>query len=246
MRAIVIRQPGGPEVLELREVPTPEPSRGEARVRVRATAVNRADLLQRMGKYPAPPDAPPDIPGLELAGEVDAVGQGVTEVAPGDRVFGLVGGGSYAEHVVMHARTLARMPAGMSFTEAAAVPEAFVTAWDAMVAQARLASGEVVLVHAAGSGVGTAGMAESPWPSGARPIGTTRTAAKLGRARALGLKEGIVVEEGAFARGGARAHRRPGSGRGAGARRRSLRRGGPGLPGAARAHRGGGHDVRAA
>jgi NADPH2:quinone reductase len=203
MRAIVIREPGGPEVLELREVPTPEPSRGEARVRVRATAVNRADLLQRTGHYAAPPDAPQDIPGMELAGEIDALGEGVSEggsgLALGDRVFGIVGGGSYAEYAVVHARTLARMPAGMSFTDAAAVPEAFLTAWDAMVPQARLASGEVVLVHAAGSGVGTAAW-QIALALGARPIGTTRTEYKLARARALGLKESIVVERGAFAK----------------------------------------------
>src|SRR5579864_8090838 len=123
MKAIVIREPGGPEVLELRDVPAPRPSRGEVRVRVRATAVNRADLLQRMGMYPAPPGSPKDIPGLKLAGEVDAVGEGVAEWSPGDRVFGLVGGGAYAEHVVVPARTMARMPAGMTFTDAAAVPE---------------------------------------------------------------------------------------------------------------------------
>ncbi len=199
MRAIVIREPGGPEVLELKDVPTPEPTRGEARVRVRATAVNRADVLQRMGMYAAPAGSPPDIPGLELAGEVDAVGEGVTELAPGDRVFGIVGGGAYAEHVVVHARALARMPRGMSFTDAAAVPEAFLTAWDAMVAQAHLASGEIVLVHAAGSGVGTAGF-QLALALGARPIGTARTADKLTRARALGLKDGIVVEGGAFAK----------------------------------------------
>ncbi|HEY3818847.1 MAG TPA: NAD(P)H-quinone oxidoreductase [Polyangiaceae bacterium] len=199
MRAIVIREPGGPEVLELKEVPTPEPTRGEARVRVRATAVNRADVLQRMGMYPAPPGSPADIPGLELAGEVDAVGEGVTDLARGDRVFAIVGGGAYAEHVVVHARTLARMPKGMSFTDAAAVPEAYLTAWDAMVSQARLASGEVVLVHAAGSGVGTAGI-QIALAVGARPIGTARTADKLMRARELGLKEGIVVEKGAFAK----------------------------------------------
>jgi putative PIG3 family NAD(P)H quinone oxidoreductase len=199
MRAIVIREPGGPEVLELKDVPTPEPARGEARVRVRATAVNRADVLQRMGMYAAPAGSPPDIPGLELAGEVDAVGEGVTELAPGDRVFGIVGGGAYAEHVVVHARALARMPRGMSFTDAAAVPEAFLTAWDAMVAQAHLASGEVVLVHAAGSGVGTAGF-QLALAVGGRPIGTARTADKLTRARALGLKDGIVVEGGAFAK----------------------------------------------
>src|SRR5580704_12041537 len=100
MRAIVIREPGGPEVLETREVPTPEPTRGEVRVRVRATAVNRADLLQRLGLYPAPPGVPADIPGLEFAGEVDAVGDDVSEWERGDRVFGLVGGGAYAEFVV--------------------------------------------------------------------------------------------------------------------------------------------------
>ena len=108
MKAIVITRPGGPEVLELREVETPAPSRGEVRVRVRATAVNRADLLQRLGMYPAPPDAPADIPGLEFAGEVSALGEGTTDLAIGDRVFGLAGGGTYAEQVVVHARTLAR------------------------------------------------------------------------------------------------------------------------------------------
>ncbi len=198
MRAIVIAKPGGPEVLELREVPTPAPSRGEVRVRIRASAVNRADLLQRAGAYPAPPGSPPDIPGLEIAGEVDAVGEDVTELAAGDRVFGVVGGGGYAEYVAVHARTLARMPAGMSFTDAAAVPEAFVTAWDAMVDQAGLAAGETVLVHAAGSGVGTAAI-QIANAIGARAIGTCRTAEKLDRARALGLHEGIVVEDGKFA-----------------------------------------------
>src|SRR5438270_8613499 len=127
MKAIIIEQPGGPEVLVWKDAPTPEPSRGEVRVRVRATAVNRADLLQRMGLYPAPPDAPQQIPGLEYAGEVDAIGPGVTGWKAGDRVFGLVGGGSYAEALVTHADTLARMPDGLSFTDAAAIPEAFIT-----------------------------------------------------------------------------------------------------------------------
>jgi NADPH2:quinone reductase len=198
MRAIVIREPGGPEVLEMRDVPIPEPSRGEVRVRVRATAVNRADLLQRMGHYPAPPGAPADIPGLELAGEVEAVGSDVTELLHGDRVMGIVGGGAYAEYAVAHARTLARMPEGTSFADAAAIPEAFLTAWDAIVAQGRLSSGETVLVHAAGSGVGTAAI-QIANAIGARPLGTMRTPQKLGRARELGLKEGIVVEGAKFA-----------------------------------------------
>jgi putative PIG3 family NAD(P)H quinone oxidoreductase len=198
MRAIVIREPGGPEVLELRDVPTPEPSRGEVRVRVRGTAVNRADLLQRMGMYPAPPGSPRDIPGIEMAGEVDAVGDDVTELARGDRVFGILGGGGYAEYAVVHARTLARIPERMTFTDAAAVPEAFLTAWDAMVDQARLAAGETVLVHAAGSGVGTAAL-QIAKALAARSIGTVRTESKVAQLRSLGHGETIVVDGGSFA-----------------------------------------------
>ncbi len=198
MRAIVIAKPGGPEVLELRDVPVPEPSRGEARVRVRATAVNRADLLQRMGMYPAPPGSPPDIPGLEIAGEVDALGEDVTDWKVGERVFGVVGGGAYAEYLTVHARTLAPMPPDLSFTDAAAIPEAFITAWDAMVDQCGLRAGETVLVHAAGSGVGSAAL-QIAKAIGARTIGTARTADKLERARVLGLDEGVLVEDGKFA-----------------------------------------------
>ena len=198
MRAIVIAKPGGPEVLELRDVATPEPSRGEVRVRIHATAVNRADLLQRMGVYPAPAGSPADIPGLELAGEVDAVGADVTGLAVGDRVFGIVGGGAYAEYLTVHERALSRMPDGMSFTDGAAVPEAFLTAWDAMVTQGRLSAGETVLVHAAGSGVGTAAI-QIARAIGARSIATARTADKLERARPLGLDVGIVAEGAKFA-----------------------------------------------
>ncbi len=198
MRAIVIDRPGGPEVLSWREVPTPEPGRGEVRVRVRATAVNRADLLQRMGLYPAPPDAPQQIPGLEFAGEIDAVGAGVSAWKPGDRVFGLVGGGAYAEALVTHGDTLARMPDALSFTDAAASPEAFITAWDAMVTQGGLGAGETVLIHAVGSGVGTAAVQLARALS-ARPLGTARTAAKLGRAGKLGMDRGFTVDKGKFA-----------------------------------------------
>jgi putative PIG3 family NAD(P)H quinone oxidoreductase len=198
MRAIVIREPGGPDVLEMREVPVPEPARGEARVRVRATAVNRADLLQRRGMYPAPPGSPPDIPGLEIAGEVDAVGADVREVKLGDAVFGIVGGGGYAEQIVVHARTIALVPRGMLLPDAAAVPEAFITAWDAMVEQGGLAAGEWVLVHAVGSGVGTAGL-QIARAIGARVIGTARAPAKAERARALGLEQAVIPEGGRFA-----------------------------------------------
>ena len=198
MKAIAIEKPGGPEVLTVVERPLPEPSRGEVRVRVRATAVNRADLLQRMGAYPAPADAPADVPGLELAGEVDAVGPGVVRLAVGDRVFGLVGGGAYAEAVVTHERALARIPEGLSFEQAAAVPEAFITAHDAIVGQAHLAGGECLLVHAVGSGVGTAAV-QLGHALGAFVVGTARTADKLERACALGLDAGVVPEGGRFA-----------------------------------------------
>ncbi|MBX3222507.1 MAG: NAD(P)H-quinone oxidoreductase [Labilithrix sp.] len=194
MRAVVIGDGGS---LELRELPTPEPGPGQARVRVRACGVNRADLLQRRGLYPAPPDAPADVPGLEIAGEVDAVGSGTTDVRVGDRVHGVVSGGGYGEYVVVHARTLAPIPSvggvPLGFVEAAAVPEAFVTAYDAMVVQGGLAAGEVALVHAAGSGVGTAAV-QIARAIGARAIGTARSQEKLDRAAALGLGAGIVAE----------------------------------------------------
>jgi putative PIG3 family NAD(P)H quinone oxidoreductase len=198
VKAVVITRPGGPEVLELRDVPDPEPQRGEVAVRVRATAVNRADLLQRAGHYPAPPGSPADIPGLELAGEVAAVGEGGGWNV-GDRVFGLAGGGGYAERIVVHGRALAAIPDGMSFTDAAAVPEVFITAHDAMVTQAGLASGETVLVHAVGSGVGSAAV-QLARAIGARVVGTARGTDKLDRARTLGAEIAIAVEDGRFAK----------------------------------------------
>lgn len=198
MRAIAISRFGGPEVLAVVERPLPEPARGEVRVRVRATAINRADLLQRMGAYPAPADAPPDIPGLEIAGEVEAVGPNVERLAIGDRVFGLLGGGGYAEAAVTHERALAKIPDGMTFEAAAAVPEAFVTAHDAMVTRANLRSGEVMVVHAVGSGVGTAAI-QLGRALGAFTIGTARTADKLARAKALGMDDGVVAEAASFA-----------------------------------------------
>ena len=193
MRAIVITKPGGPEVLELRDVEMPEPGPGQVRVRVRATAVNRADVMQRLGAYPAPPDSPADIPGLELAGEIDALGPGVFDRKVGDRVFGIAGGGTYAEALVVPSRTLARIPDNLDFTAAAAVPEAFLTAYDAMVEQCGLSAGDNVVVHAVGSGVGTAAV-QIAKAIGARAIGTARTESKLARARELGMAEGFVPE----------------------------------------------------
>jgi putative PIG3 family NAD(P)H quinone oxidoreductase len=192
MKVVEIGEPGPPDVLRLADRPDPEPGAGEVLVRVRASGLNRADLLQRRGKYPPPPGFPSEVPGLEVAGEVVRLGDGSTLRAVGDRVMAIVGGGGYAELVRVPERETVRIPSRMSFEEAAGVPEAFVTAWDALVLQGRAAAGEVVLVHAVGSGVGTAAL-QMGRHIGARVIGTSRTAAKLQRALALGLESGVLA-----------------------------------------------------
>lgn len=197
MRAVVITAPGGPDVLELQERPLPEPGPGEIRVRVGAAGLNRADLLQRRGGYPAPPGWPADVPGLEFAGLVDALGEGVARWRAGDRVMGLVGGGAHAEYVVTSADEALPVPDGLDWPEAAAIPEAFLTAWDALVHRARIAAGERVLIHAVGSGVGTAAVQVARC-LGAVPVGTARSAWKLETAAALGLAEGIDSSRASF------------------------------------------------
>jgi NADPH:quinone reductase len=198
MKAIVITGAGGPDVLRLSEAPEPEAGPGQVAVRVAATAVNRADLLQRQGHYPAPDGWPPHIPGLEYAGVVEALGAGVTGLAPGDRVMGLVGGGAYAERVVVAAGEAVRVPDGLSLEEAAAVPEVFITAQDALATRLCLAPGEALLIHAVGSGVGTAALQLArAW--GGRVLGTSRTGWKLDRARELGLDLAMETDDGRFA-----------------------------------------------
>jgi len=190
MKAIVITRPGGPEVLVQEDRPVPEPGPGEIRVRVHASALNRADLLQRRGMYPAPPGAPADVPGLEYAGEVDAAGPGSGLWAVGNRVMGIVGGGGHSEYVVVHEREAIRIPQNLGFEEAAAVPEAFLTSYDALFRQLDVKVGERVLIHAVGSGVGTAAL-QLARAAGAEVLGTSRSAEKLERARELGLETGI-------------------------------------------------------
>ena len=192
MRAAVITRFGGPEVLEILDVPRPLPRDGEVLVRVRASALNRADIMQRQGRYPAPPGAPADILGMEIAGEVVEVGRGAGRWTIGDRVFGIVGGGGNAEFVVARESELARIPDKLSWEEAAAVPEAFITAHDALVTLARMQSGESVLVHAIGSGVGLAA-AQLVRALGGKCFGTARSTEKIARARELGLTDGVVV-----------------------------------------------------
>jgi NADPH:quinone reductase len=192
MRAATITRPGGADVLETRDVELPEPGSGEVLVRVRASALNRADLLQREGRYPAPPGWPQDIPGMEVAGEVAACGRGTFLWKEGDRVFGIVGGGGNAEFIVSHERTLAAIPPNLSWTEAAAVPEAFITAHDALVTQAEVRPSERVLIHAVGSGVGLAAL-QLARAAGAIPFGDARSADKVERAGSLGLAHGVTV-----------------------------------------------------
>jgi putative PIG3 family NAD(P)H quinone oxidoreductase len=192
MRAVVITRAGGPEGLAVREVPMPSPGPGEILVRVRASALNRADILQREGRYPPPPGAPADIPGLEFAGEVVECGSGATRWKPGARLFGIVAGGAHAEFLVTNQDAVAAVPDHVGWLDAAAIPEAFITAHDAMITQAQLAIGETVLVHAVASGVGLAAVQLArAW--GAIPFGTSRTAEKLLAAREIGLEDGIAI-----------------------------------------------------
>ncbi len=190
MRAVIYEGAGGPEVITIGEVPKPEVRPDHIRVRVHAAGLNRADLIQRRGQYPAPHGWPANIPGLEYAGEVEAVRPGVTRWKVGDRVMGLVGGGAQAEFVVVHQDEVLPIPPGLSYAEAAAIPEAFLTAYDALVTRARLQAGERVLIHAVGSGVGTAA-AQMAKHLGATVLGTSRSGDKLARALVYGLDVGI-------------------------------------------------------
>jgi putative PIG3 family NAD(P)H quinone oxidoreductase len=195
MRAVVITSHGGIEGIGLQQVdPPPQPTADSVRIRVHAAGLNRADLMQREGKYPPPPGYPANIPGLEFAGEVEAVGDAVRAWKIGARVFGITAGGAQAELVVVPESNLARIPAELDWTEAAAMPEVFITAHDALFTRAGLQVGERVLIHAAGSGVGTAAV-QLARAAGATVYGTSRTAEKLERVRALGLDESITVGE---------------------------------------------------
>jgi putative PIG3 family NAD(P)H quinone oxidoreductase len=194
MQAVWISTFGGPEVLEIRTVGKPLINDEQVLVRVRASSLNRADLLQRQGKYPPPPGFPAEIPGMEFAGEVAEVGSSVRLWKSGQRVFGLTGGGAHAEYVVTYENLLAEIPANLDWAQAAAVPEVFITAHDALWTQAQLRPGETVLVHAVGSGVGLAAV-QLARAVQAVPYGTSRTANKIEQAKSLGLEAGLVLRD---------------------------------------------------
>ncbi|EFH90448.1 NAD(P)H-quinone oxidoreductase [Ktedonobacter racemifer] len=193
MKAVIITRAGGPEVLEVQEIATPEPIGDQVLVRVKAAGLNRADISQRMGHYPAPPGYPTIIPGLEFAGEVAAVGPMVRRWRPGQRVMGITGGGGQAEYLLIHEGLLVEIPENLDFIQAAAIPEVFITAHDALFTQGDLKMGERLLVHAAGSGVGTAAI-QLASAMGCTVYGTSRTADKLERAKELGLDVGLSTE----------------------------------------------------
>jgi len=198
MRAVVITEPGGPDVLKIPEVPDPVPGPAAVLGEVKASAVNLADTLQRQGGYPAPLGSPDDILGLEFSGVVLETGENVTDLQEGDRVFGLLGGGGYASRVVTHSRMAMRIPDNLDFVQAAAVPEVFFTAYDALFNHCELAMGESVLIHAAGSGVGTAAV-QLAHNTGAFVFGTAGSEDKLQRAAELGMDVGINYRDQDFA-----------------------------------------------
>jgi putative PIG3 family NAD(P)H quinone oxidoreductase len=198
MKAVVITRFGGPEVLEIQDVPAPQPGPDEVLVRVRSSALNRADLLQRAGGYAAPAGASQNISGLEFAGEVAELGANAPRWRKGDRVMGIIGGGAHAEFVTAHQDALAVAPENLEWPDAGAIPEVFITAHDAL-RQAEFKAGEKVLIHAVGSGVGVAAT-QLVRALGGRAFGTSRTPDKIERAKAFGLEDGFALAElGVFA-----------------------------------------------
>lgn len=193
MRAIMIPEPGGPEALVWTEVPDPEPGPDEVVIDVVATAVNRADLLQRQGFYPPPPGAPP-YPGLECAGVISAVGRDVTGYRVGDEVCALLAGGGYAEKVAVPAGQLLPIPEGVSLVDAAALPEVACTVWSNVVQLAKLTKGETLLVHGGGSGIGTHAI-QLAKARGARVATTVGSARKAERCRDLGADVTVNYRE---------------------------------------------------
>jgi putative PIG3 family NAD(P)H quinone oxidoreductase len=196
MRAVVIQKFGPPEVLAIEDVEEPRPARGEVVIDIQTTALNRADLLQRQGNYPPPSGAPP-YPGLECAGSISAVGEGVTRWQVGERVMALLGGGGYAEKVAVPQETLMPVPDSLNWAEAAAIPEAWLTAYSNLIQIGRLRPGERVLIHAGGSGVGTAAIQLAKLYDA--QVFSSASAGKLDQIRELGADIAIDYRHESFA-----------------------------------------------
>lgn len=197
-RAVRIAGSGGVEVLSIAELDVRDPGPHEVLVRIAAAGLNRADILQRRGFYPAPPGVVADVPGLEYAGTVEAVGEAVITWSVGDRVMAIAAGGAMATHIVAHERELLAVPETLELTQAAAVPEVFLTAYDALCVQGQMTLGDRVLIHSVGSGVGTAAL-QLARATGAQPLGSSRTQEKLDRCAQLGLTAPILTGEARFA-----------------------------------------------
>src|SRR3954468_19860385 len=193
MHAIVFTGAGGPEVMRLEERPDPMPGSNEVVVAASHAGLNPADLIQRAGHYPPPPGAVADVPGLEVGGTVVATGDAVLGWQVGDRVFGIVGGGGLADRVAVHERHVARVPDRLSDEQAAAVPEAFITAHDAMFTRAELAPGETLLVNGANGGVGTAAV-QLGLAAGARVLANVRNEGARERLSAMGA-DPVALED---------------------------------------------------
>jgi NADPH:quinone reductase len=197
MKTIVIRQPGGPDVLTLTDIPTPEPRPGEVLIKVAAAGVNRPDVLQRMGFYPPPPGAS-NVPGLEVAGEIVALGEGVSRWKAGDRVAALTAGGGYAEFALAHEGSCMTVPKGLGMVEAACIPETFMTVWHNVFERGALKAGETFLVHGGSSGIGSTAI-QLATQFGARVFATAGSAEKCAYCESLGAERAINYKTQSFA-----------------------------------------------
>jgi putative PIG3 family NAD(P)H quinone oxidoreductase len=190
MKAVVVTQPGGPEVLQVQERPVPEAGPGQVLIRVKAAGINRPDVAQRKGKYPAPPDVPPDVPGLEVAGSVEVCGPGVTRWQAGDKVCALAGGGGYAQYLAVDEKHCLPVPGGWSFEEAASLPETVFTVWHNVFQRGGLRSKEDFLVHGGSSGIGITAI-QLAKARGARVFATAGTEVKCLACEELGAEKCI-------------------------------------------------------
>ncbi len=198
MKTILIREPGGPDVLSLTELPTPEPRPEEVLIKVEAAGVNRPDVLQRMGLYPAPPGAS-NVPGLEVAGEIAGLGEGVTRRKIGDKVAALTAGGGYAEYALAHEGSCMKAPKGLTMAEAACIPETFMTVWHNVFERGALKAGESFLVHGGSSGIGSTAI-QLAAHFGARVFATAGSDDKCAYCESIGAERAINYKTQGFAK----------------------------------------------